>query len=323
MLYMRNIDMRMPRFRRVAGFTLIEVMVTVSIISLIAGILLPAVQAARETARRVGCANNLKQIGIALHAYHDLFGSLPPGRMMTYDPRFAGPAPPCTSTFVDKSFLVLLLPQLEQSACFNAINQSLTILGRENRTVRVVAVATFACPSDPDSGRPRPADAAFMASVGLADEGEALSMVFTSYAGSYGSFLVNAIPRPGTGCRIPPNIQAQADGCLSEGVPVHYASVTDGLGQTMFAAERATTPLGWLNSVSPRIFTRFGWYLTGNWGDTLITNFFPPNMMKRLSRAAAPRAPFAASSLHPGGLHILLGDGSVRVAVHGLELLMQ
>jgi prepilin-type N-terminal cleavage/methylation domain-containing protein len=61
-----------------AGFTLIELLVAVAIIAVLIALLLPAVQAAREAARRAQCANNLKQIGLALHGYHDAFGSLPP-----------------------------------------------------------------------------------------------------------------------------------------------------------------------------------------------------------------------------------------------------
>ena len=145
-----------PSKRR--GATLIELLVVVSILGVLLALIVPAVQDVRESARRASCANNLKQIGLGLQQYEQTFGSLPPGRMLTYDPRYAGKNPPCTSRLVDKSMLVMILPYIEQVAIYNAVNQDLTILGRENRTVFPVSVGIFACPSDPARASPtRPA----------------------------------------------------------------------------------------------------------------------------------------------------------------------
>ena len=138
-----------------SGFTLIECLVSISIISLVIALLLPAIQSAREAARRAQCSNNLRQFGLALQAYDDAFGSLPPGRIKSYDARYAGPNPPCTSSIVDKSLGIFALGFMEQTTAYNAINQSLAIVGAENSTIHSVAISIFGCPSDPLSGWPR------------------------------------------------------------------------------------------------------------------------------------------------------------------------
>jgi prepilin-type N-terminal cleavage/methylation domain-containing protein/prepilin-type processing-associated H-X9-DG protein len=128
------------------AFSLIELLVVIAIIAVLIALLLPAVQGAREASRRVQCANNLKQIGLALHNYLSVFDTFPPGRVrlrVDYEGR-------CFSTFTQ------ILPQLEQIAAFNSINFMLNSddendadLGSgQNATVRYLMVNTFLCPSD-------------------------------------------------------------------------------------------------------------------------------------------------------------------------------
>lgn len=294
------------------GFTLIELLVVIAILGVLTGLLLPAVQAAREAARRAQCMNNLKQIGIALHHYHDAFDCLPPGRMTIYDPRFSSTGLPCAARAVDKSFLIMILPWMEQAPLYNAINQDLSILGWENRTVHSICISTFACPSDPDSGHPRDGDVEEMASFGFAEPGERLSMAFTSYSGCFGSLSVNAVPTPRNGCRVPGLLAMQSNGILCDTAPIRIASITDGLSHTILVAEKATTLFRQLNMADPSIFGRYGWYFAGNWGDTLMTTFYPPNMFEKVSLIAGAAHTRAASSLHPSGINTLMGDGSVH-----------
>jgi len=299
------------RTRR-AGFTLIELLVVVAIIAILIGMTLPAVQAAREAARRAQCQNQLKQIGLAIHSYNDAFGSLPPGRMMTYDPRFAGANPPCTSTIVDKGVLAMVLPFIEQSALYNSINQDLTIFGRENRTAQSQVVGVYACPSDSGAPGPRAMDPQILIDSGLAAAGERPQAAYTSYSASYGSFFIQAIPRSTTRCLVPSQLAAQADGAFNDISPIRLGSVSDGLSHTVFASEKATAAFVQLVPIDPSVAGKYGWYFSGNYGDTLFTSFYPPNPFKKVSTIASSARLFAASSLHPGGVNVLMGDGSVR-----------
>lgn len=137
------------------GFTLIELLVVVSIIGLLIALVIPAVQSAREASRRMSCANNLKQIGLGLSLYHDAHETLPVGRMLLYDRRYiTDPDLPCVPRIVDKSFLVAILPYIEQSNIYSSINNSLTILGSENQTIFGVSIAVYACRATPTRVRP-------------------------------------------------------------------------------------------------------------------------------------------------------------------------
>lgn len=299
------------RARPRRGFTLIELLVVISIIALLLGLTLPAVQGAREAARRVGCANNLRQIGLALHGYHDQVGSLPAGRMNTHDLRYAGPDPGCTATIIDRSFLVAILPGLEQAALYASINHDLSIFGRENRTICPVLIGSFACPSDPDALRTREADIRYRVEYGQATEGERLDNAFTSYSGCYGSKEVRALPMPDR-CVVPTAVIAQADGSIGDIAPLGLAGIVDGLGQTIFVAEKGVTHFRALEAADPNSYTRHGSYYAGNWGETVFTTFYPPNMIRKVGLAIGAAHANSATSLHPGGLHALFGDGSCR-----------
>jgi prepilin-type N-terminal cleavage/methylation domain-containing protein/prepilin-type processing-associated H-X9-DG protein len=138
------------------GCTLIELLVVIAIIAVLIALLLPAVQAAREAARRTQCVNNLKQIGLALHNYHDINNAFPMGAGLA-----AYQAPGQYSAKQGFSCLAAMLPQLGESPTYNAINFSwgcednTTILCYLiNRTGQSGKINAFCCPSDPNAGQP-------------------------------------------------------------------------------------------------------------------------------------------------------------------------
>ena len=131
------------------GFTLIELLVVIAIIAVLIALLLPAVQQAREAARRAQCVNNLKQIGLAIVNYHDTHNAIPTGGFAE------------TATTNDYSWRALILPQMEQGNLYNAINFSLPVGGtggatnanpKSGYTMWVTTIKTFLCPSDGTNG---------------------------------------------------------------------------------------------------------------------------------------------------------------------------
>ena len=229
--------------------------------------------------------------------------------MKSYDPRYAGPNPPCTSTISDKSFLIEILPYLDQAALYNSINQSLTILGAENSTSHAVAVGAYACPDDPQAGIVRTLNPGALSDYGTADPA---LMVFTSYAGCAGSILAPALPWPSNQCTPPAQGVEQNNGCFNDVSPIRFASVTDGLSNTIFVLEKSVSSLRFLDALRKGDSNKHGWYVNGNWGDTVATTFYPPNAIDRVALAAAAAIENSASSEHPAGLNVLMGDGSVR-----------
>ena len=127
----------------------------------------------------------------------------------------------------------------------------------------------------------------------------------------YGSFAVDAIPRTAANCQVSPSVLAQVNGSFNDTSPIRLASFTDGLSTTAMVAEHALWPLRDIADTGGSASDRFGWLVTGNWGDTLVTAFYPPNMYRKVSTGGDVEQFSAASSLHPGGLNVLMGDGSV------------
>src|SRR6188474_2972552 len=130
-------------FRR--GFTLVELLVVIAIIGVLVALLLPAVQSAREAARRTQCTNNMKQIGLACHNFHDTYGTVP--NIVSYTPTGGGGT---TGGFGSGwGFLPFLLPYVEQKALFDTINFNSNVCCNSLKQVHNAYIPAFSCPSDP------------------------------------------------------------------------------------------------------------------------------------------------------------------------------
>ena len=137
------------------GFTLIELLVVIAIIAVLIALLLPAVQSAREAARRAQCVNNLKQIGLAMHNYHDQIGSYPPGCTSPAAATFGACRMPCGRQSNELGWRAMILPQMEQNSAYNAINFDISPNAINNGaqfTSFNTVFLSWLCPSDGTNG---------------------------------------------------------------------------------------------------------------------------------------------------------------------------
>ena len=218
------------------GFTLVELLVVIAIIGILIALLLPAVQMAREAARRISCGNNLKQYGIAIHLYHDTHKVLPPGGTRAFvsgrnwnqnqAPRIG--------------WQVRILPFMEQNALYERLNMNLeeaylTLVPWEGLSIqaRGVQVPYAMCPSDPrDRVRGDWAQASYCGNLG--------SSLSTSASGSCNTFVTENIHRMPGGTANHGNSDDvnQINGLFSRlGVDLRLASLTDGTSNTMMVGE--------------------------------------------------------------------------------------
>ncbi len=138
----------MKTVRLKLAFTLVELLVVIAIIGILVALLLPAVQSARESARRMQCSNNFKQLGLALHGYHAANGTFPPSVQS-----LPGQDPGTTTNF-QPNWVILLLPFLEQQNLYDKFDFTKNISAAENREPRGVKLSVMLCPSDQPSAKP-------------------------------------------------------------------------------------------------------------------------------------------------------------------------
>ncbi|MFO0956074.1 MAG: DUF1559 domain-containing protein [Isosphaeraceae bacterium] len=291
------------------GFTLIELLVVIAIIGVLIALLLPAVQQAREAARRIQCTNNLKQVGIAMHNYHDSRGSLPPGTVGC-----------CNGTWQ-----AFILPHLEQGALFNSYNFDRPRYSEpQNTTVTFSFVNTLLCPSD---ARSKPTSTA----LGAANAG---FITAHNYVANFGTTdidqrdLINGVSFAGAPFTyIAHYSNANHIDTPNKGQTISFANITDGLSNTILNSEVVVGKGVDLRGVT--------W-----WTDaTTFTTFLAPNsnLFDQMYSANACGYPLnnntpckvvplldplmtGARSFHTGGVNVLMADGSVRFIKNSINL---
>jgi prepilin-type N-terminal cleavage/methylation domain-containing protein/prepilin-type processing-associated H-X9-DG protein len=293
------------------AFTLVELLVVIAIVGVLAALLLPAVQAAREAARRSGCTNNLRQIGVALHNYHAAEGAFPPGRGAP-SPRVFSPHAYLLG-FTEQIALAARVDLTDAPAPFTTPTASFD--GAANRAAAISAMPALWCPSDQFQGRV----------PGLEYGG-------TNYAGSTGSGAAS-----GT--------LTDADGMFYMGSHVSAKDVTDGMSHTSAFSERMLGPgdveyrrgadliLELPPSANPTAAAcqsegsgtwnseRGGKWIVGNYGNTLYNHAASPNAAEwDCMNGTQQKGRLAARSGHPGGVNVLYGDGSVFFISDAIEL---
>jgi prepilin-type N-terminal cleavage/methylation domain-containing protein/prepilin-type processing-associated H-X9-DG protein len=286
--------------RRRTGFTLIELLVVIAIIAVLIALLLPAVQSAREAARRSQCTNNLKQLGLAVANYESAYGIYPATS-------YSG-LQSWQYQFPNFSVFVFLTQFMEQQALYNATNFNLSNYEPDNITIAGVRINSLQCPSDPwqptviSTSTP---NASFVEHVKALPAGVTWLQQFTSYGSNQGTF-------PGTWQQsFGPAEFAQYNGVIYNDSAVRIASVTDGTSNTFLLGERAQTLFA---RNDPAFQNSDGSWNSDHWFDTMVTTYFPPNVS-----TTGPGIPLIggivasdSSSFHPGGVNYCFCDGSVR-----------
>ena len=275
------------------AFTLIELLVVIAIIAVLIGLLLPAVQKVRDTAARMSCSNNLKQVGLGLQGYHDAQKQFPPGYTSAYDA--SG-----TDTGPGWGWAAYLLPYVEQDNLYRQINFLLPIENGANATARVQVVKTYLCPADmvPPSVSVGPRGANGQLT------GTTCTVAPANYIGNYG------VGEPGV----------DGDGVFFRGSTVRIADITDGTSTTFVVGERSFrySEAVWVGAVTgsaqgltpgsplPNIPENASNYILGHTGEMVDGPARPVEMNHY-------------SGNHARGVNFVFADGHVRFLTNSTD----
>jgi type II secretory pathway pseudopilin PulG len=282
-------------------------LVVIAIIAVLIALLLPAVQQAREAARRSQCKNSLKQIGLAIHNYHETFNTIPPGWIDGNGTAGGG----TNSLFGWTSFL---LPQIDQAPLYNKLNFNVawSVDGTNPQTVLPV----FRCPSDTGSITTTAGNSNLTSGVGRSNYPGVAGITLTSFT-SATSFL-----NVGVGITATPVTVANYNGSFGINSKHNFRDFSDGLSNAIVVGERRSSGGPTANPNNPGLDTVWVGLTTVDnvlpaaavpaqaaiIGDTLTA----PNTATINGTYATPGVGTGFSSLHTGGAQFLLGDGSVR-----------
>jgi len=313
-------------FRRQRGFTLIELLVVIAIIAILIALLLPAVQQAREAARRTQCKNNLKQLALALHNYHDTFRTFPPGAVLPSTPNITWPLPnqnnPMART-AGWTWSMYILPMIEQAPLYNATVGQYDVMGYAvNDSVALSQLqrplAAFRCPSDtgPDINE-APSEHHFL--FGLtgagsdwyidgATAGPRVALSTSNYVAAHHH---RAQQRGSQGGTI-----WQWTGGFGFNSKTRMRDITDGTTNTICIGERAYR----VNGEMMHAATWAG-CASAMHDDCIDDAWFTARgpINPRLSIWGSWQRQQALSSLHEGGVQVALFDGSVRFISENIE----
>ena len=295
-----------------SGFTLIELLVVIAIIAILVALLLPAVQQAREAARRSSCKNNLKQLGLALHNYHDTFNVFPPASVRR-NVTLANHGIDHWSTSMI-GWQARILGFMEQSALYDLVDweREPGSGGTNNNTARATEVAAYRCPSDPGNRGTTGSTA--------------------NAPTNYVACIANA-----TGYEAGGNLwQNNGRSVLFQNSAVPMAYITDGTSNTMMIAEclvgfrGITVNASPSNSASSTCDTSVtttntlrgsSWFMADNIRNWSFTTLLSPNSpVQECSNSTGGAALLASRSQHKGGVQIVLADGAVRFVSENINL---